>query len=270
MPLYLDENEPVVVPKPGKQLIFIQGTTPKALKSDGTATSLGAGAVAPWFSNVSQFIQSLQPTLLAATFASECVSLTQEIDSPAAAGTGAATLLTTSPGGIIRCATGATANSSKEVRSKNGVSEPVVHNVRTAKWASATKFKVIANAATFFHRLSCITDEATADTGLVLDQTVSGTNYCLKSGVAAAVDLGVAFDTTAWHTGLVIADATVLKAYIGNPDGTGLVQIGAVGGVAQGTAPNAAGAWNFFPSNLGTAANVESHVDAALVLTERA
>jgi hypothetical protein len=241
------------------------GNSPKGTNSptvSGTGSSLS-----PWFSNVASFIQGKQGTLVAVTLASDCTSLSLEMEKQSAVGTGSATVVTSSPGGIFQTTSGATANGYNIIRNKNGATEPVVSNVRTAKWAIGTRSKIVTTAATFNIESCCISDEATFATYVGAIQATSGTNWCISVGSAAAVDLGVAFDTTNFHTLIMIADGSNITAYIGASDGTAIVQLGTA--QAQSTAPNAAGACDFLAQNLATSAAVTAQLDSVIVLAER-
>lgn len=230
-----------------------------------TKVALGNGVTLDWFGTASAFIQTKVPTLVAATFRSECTDSTQELESATLAGSGTITIIMTKSGGVISSASGATASSFRRLRSKNGILTPSVGNLRTMKWAIAVVAKVQATPATFNHILCDLSDETTADTYLGTLNSTSPTNWVGKVGTASAVDLGVAFDTN-WHTLLQIADGTNVTYYLGNQDGSGMVQLGTP--QAQSAAPNNPGCFSFYNLNLATAANAEGYVDKALVLTE--
>lgn len=224
--------------------------------------------VVEWFRNVSAFIQSQQSTLQVATLATECTQTGAELDVSAATGTGTCIPVTTLAGGVIRSASGATANSFRYLKNRGGATSPVVSNTRTAKYAVATRVRIVATAATFAIDLCGFTDEATFATAIEALQTVSAVNYVLHVGSHAGQNTGVAFSVGTWVTLIMIADGTNIRAYLASAGGTGPTIIGVA--QAQVTAPTAAGAFLINAQNLVTAANVSVDCDAALVLTERA
>lgn len=229
----------------------------------------GGGGISPWFSNVAAFVQGVQGTLVAATLASECTSLSVELEAQAATGTGTAAISTSIAGGVINLTSGATASSFRIARNKNGKTEPVVSNLQSAKYAIATRSKVVATNATSMLYMCGLSDETTADLFLGQKTSVSGTNWVLSVGVGpTTLDTGVAFDTSADHTLVIIADGTNLRGYIGAADGTAITAAGAT--LAQNLAPSAAGAIRLASFNQGTASNCACSVDSILVLTERA
>lgn len=262
-----EQSTAVVAPVGTTRLQRIAGALKVSTDGSAFATVGGSGAVAPWFTTVSAFIQGLQPTLLAATLATECQNLALELEASTAAGSGTCVVDTANPGGIIKSASGATGSSYRYVRNRSGAAAPVVSNTRTAKYACANRVKVVQVQATFAIDLCGFTDESTLGTTLGCLQAVSAVNYVLKVGSHAGQNLGVAFSLGTWVTLAIIADGTNITAYLGAADGSGLTQMGSP--QAQVTSPSAVGAWLVNAQNLGTAANVEAHVDAGLVLTER-
>lgn len=227
-----------------------------------------SGLTPVWFTNVATFIQGLQPTLTVPTLTTDCVSLGAELDTSAATGTGTCINATDQLGGVIKTASGVVLGSFRYAKNRGGATSPVVMNTRTSKYAVATLCKPVQIQATFALDLCGFTDEATFATAIECLQTVSATNYVLHVGSHAGQDTGQAFVLGTYVTLVQIADGTNVRAYLGTAAGAGIVQIGTA--QAQSTAPNAAGSWLFNAQNLGTAANVEAHCDAALVLTERA
>lgn len=243
------------------------GSVPTAGANDDDGSGGAVTLIAPWFSNVAAFMQSQIATLLAPTLASECESTDIELELSSTAGTGAAGVLTTLPGGIVFSRSGATANSFRIIRNRGGATAPVISNIRTQKWALATRVKIVQTQANFDMQLCSISDLATFGTYLGAISSVSGVNYVIKIGSAAGVATSEPL-TTDWNTLILIADGALVRAYLADADGSGAVQIGTA--QAQTTAPNAAGAWVFFHQNLASAANVEAYCDAVLVMTERA
>lgn len=230
-------------------------------------SAAGGGSLSPWFSNVASFVQGLQGTLLAVTLASECTSASVELEAQAATGTGTAAASTTVPGGVMSLTSGATASSFRILRNKNGKTEPVIANMQTSKYAVATRAKILTTNATSMLYCCGLSDETTADLFLGQKTTVSGTNYVMVVNTTP-LDTGVAFDTSANHTLLIIADGTNIQAYIGAADGSGLTAAGAT--VAQSNATSAPCAIRIAAFNQGTASNCAFNVDSILVLTERA
>ncbi len=230
----------------------------------------GGASLSPWFSNVAQFIQGKLGSLTAIPLASECSSLNLELESISVVGTATVGVVKTKSGGVIFSKTGGNANSYRIVRSKKGAQaadgEPQVKSLRTAKWAVATRTLIVQTQATFEIPLCNLTDELTSDSFLGLSSATSGTNWVIRIGAGTGIDTGVAFDAAHWYTPVLIADASLVTAYLLDGDGK---YIATLGTAAQSDAPNSPGCWDFYPQNKATAANVEAHVDCVMVLTER-
>jgi hypothetical protein len=216
-----------------------------------------------WFSRVTLFAQAFISTLVHTAFRSECASTSVEFDTGSATGSGANSVVSGTPSGVIENTTGATANSFQLLRSKGGTAAPFIANLRTSKYAVVTCARLSAIPATYVHLL-CNATDASSDTFIGTAQATSAVNWITKVGSAAAVDSGVAYDTN-YHTFALLADGTNITFHVGNQDGSGLNMLGTS---AQSTAPSAAGHFDFWCQNLATAAAASARLDSIIVLTE--
>lgn len=241
------------------------GTAQASVNGGAYAGIGGSGGAAPWFSNLANFARTIDATLLAVPLASECSSLSLELMTAAAAGSGVAAPITTKSGGVISVKSGVTANSFPLLQSRNGITEAYIHNMRTAHYACATLTKIIATAATFELRQCCLTDNAT-NVYIGGIQATSGVNYVAQVN-AVKVDTGIALDVAAQRTLLMVADGTNVRFYIGDANGNNMVLAATIAQVNASTSP---AMYQAVAYNIGTPANVEFEVDSIIVLTQRA
>lgn len=231
-----------------------------------SAGTSGTSPAALWYATVAAFAQTKLPTLVAVPFANEMQTQADpEMEQGPAVGSATITNQTSSPAGVIQLATGATANSARILRSLGHETAAYISNLRASKYAIATKVRIVVTQATFTFDLCSATDNIATGLTFGAIQAASNTNWACKLGAAAAVDLGVAFDTN-WHTLLLIADQVNITFYVGNGDASGIVQVGN----PQSQAPMStnSGYWQTLCQNLGTAASIAHNIDRAMVLTE--
>lgn len=255
-------------PADQKYIIHDEDGVLKEYRSDGTKAELGGGITSPtpWFNNIADFAQGRVPSLITAMLADDCWTTTIQTELGVASGSGVVSQVTTKPGGVIRVASGTTANSFQLLRNKGALTTPMTPNIRTAKWAAFGRVLFVQTAATFNLICVSISDAATADTFVGAVQTASGVNYAFKIGTAAAIDSGVPFDTVSWKTLGLIADGTTVSAFLGDSNGENMVQLGT--SQSQLTCPNTQGQLSSYAMNLGTAANVSFDIDKILILAE--
>jgi hypothetical protein len=236
---------------------------------DIPAVSSGGGTspAAIWFNTTAAWAQSLIPTLVSAPFSSTCWDLTgTELEKGGATGSATITQLTTSPGGVIAISSGTTANSIRSLQNRGNVANALISSQRTSRFAIISRVRIAVLAATYQVSLVDVTDGATSEVYFGLNRATSAVNYVARVGLAGTItDLGVAFDGN-WHTLAMVADGTNYYFYVGAQDGMGMTQAGAP--IAQSGAGAVLGYWQTYNQNLGTAANVEHHVDDVLVLAE--
>lgn len=224
----------------------------------------GASPASLWFQTTAAHAQSLIPTLLSAPFATDCFNAGAELELGAAVGSAVTAPVPASSGGVIECATGATANSARIIRAAGAQLSAVVANLRTAKYATYATIRLVTLPATYIVNACDMSDGVTGDTFLGAIQTASAVNWAYKVGSGANTDTGVAF-TLGWKTLAQVADGTNVFFYVGAKDGTGMTLIATA---SQATAPNNPGYWQFLSQNLATAAACTGRVHRAIVLVE--
>jgi hypothetical protein len=262
--LYVRKGAAVGLP-PSDQvaLLFDASGSPLILDSTGTRTALGGGpesSALSWISTVADFVAGKDALLTKVNWWSGCNSFDGIDRAPATGTTGAAELvrITGSTNLKLRGSSGTGANSFRTIRNRAyaraaaaSVQDDLCANVRTSRWALASKVIINAvNATCSLYGIN-MTDEATADCYLGVAGATSQVNFALKVGSAGAQDTGVAIGTlgTTEHTLIMVCDGTTVSAYID------LVSAAVASG-ASNTAANAAGHFGSLASNGATASNV--------------
>jgi len=225
------------------------------------------GLPSNWFAATLNFIETQIAALNTPVWTAEMTPNPggAEIEIGGALGSGATSLLTTSPGGVLKVSSGATASSSQLARNKNGTASPaniIMPNMKTGSWAVVTRAKIVALHATADLYLCAISDETVLSTYFGVHGATSQTNLVLVT--TAPHDLGVALTIGTYLDYLMIADGTHIQPYLG--DGTGKNYAACGSPQDQSVLPTNAGHWITTSPNNGTASNAEHHIDKVMAV----
>lgn len=234
------------------------------------ATSIpaaGASVATTWYDKVLAFVESQAATLNNPLWTAEMTPNpgAPEVEFSAGLGTATGSLLTTVDGGVANIQTGATANSSIQIRNKNGVASPAqafCTNMSTSKYAFCTRASAVqATAPTGRLYMGATGDELTdyITHGIII--ATSATNWVAKV-FSTLVTTGVAFDTS-YHDFLHIADGTNVTFYLGDGTGGNFIQTAQIAQSHAGTNP---GHWVAQVFNGASGGGQVLHMDKAMAI----
>lgn len=249
----------------------IKGSVAGGVPADLTATQANAvlGVPINWYASVLAFVESKASAVVNPLWTAEMTLAPSaaEVEFGSVAGTGSTFLSTSIEGGVLVSQSGATASSSQLCRNKNGgpsdnPQQTFCANMRTSKYAIATRAIVVQTGTTGILHLAGMTDELVNHILLGYVGTTSTTHWCAQV-FSSIVDTGVAFDTN-YHDFLFIADGTNITFYIGDGTGGNFAQVAQIAQSNAGTNP---GHWVGYCENGASGGGNVQHIDKAMAIS---